>query len=84
MGIIRDDEIRKTDPNATTGPASWLPAYREAEQLIRDELWPAVQAVAEELSRSTADLRDEDIAALATAALNRTGPRNEHSDAMST
>jgi hypothetical protein len=74
MGIARDSEIRQNDPDAATGPASWIPVYREAEQLIRDELWPAVQAVGEELSRSTANLRDEDIAALATAALNRTEP----------
>lgn len=72
IGLARDDEIRSTDRGADTGPASWLPVFREAEQLIRVELWPAVQAVAEELSRSPHDLSNDDVAALASAAMRRT------------
>ena len=48
-GLERDAEIRKTQPDAVVGPASWLPIFRETEQLIRGELWPAVQAVGEKL-----------------------------------
>lgn len=70
-GLARDDEIRNTNPGGAIGPESWLPVFREAERLIRGELWPAVQAVAEELCRSTVDLGHEDVTALAIAALNR-------------
>jgi len=73
-GLERDAEIRKTQPDAVVGPASWLPIFRETEQLIRGELWPAVQAVGEKLSWSTVDLRDEDVGALASRALNCTVP----------
>ena len=54
------------------GPRGWLPVFRNAEQLIRGDLWPAVEAVAEELSWSTSDLSHEDVARLAAAAFNRT------------
>ncbi len=71
-GRTRDEVIRNTASGEAVGPAGWLPVFRNAEQLIRGDLWPAVEAVAEELSWSTSDLSYEDVARLATTALNRT------------
>jgi hypothetical protein len=68
FGRDRDDEIRSAGADAPTGPAGWLRIWREAEQLIRVELWPAVEAVAEELRRSE-HLGGADVAALAKAAM---------------
>jgi hypothetical protein len=68
-GLARDDEIREAGANVVTGPAGWLRVWREAEQLIRVDLWPAVRAVAEELRRTERDLLDADVAALAEAAM---------------
>src|SRR5689334_6483158 len=67
-GSGRDIEIRKMAPEAATGPETWLPIFREAEQLIRVDLWPAVKAVAHELVRNPEDLHNADVAALASAA----------------
>ena len=61
--------IRNAASGEAVVPAGWLPVFRDAEQLIRGGLWPAV----EELSWSTSDLSHEGVARLATAALNRTG-----------
>lgn len=72
IGRERDAEIGRTDPDAATGPDSWLPIFRRAQQLIRVELWSAVHVVAQELCRSATDLRYEDVAALAAAALAST------------
>lgn len=69
-GRARDEMIRNATPAEASGPTSWLPIFRDAEQLVRGNLWPAVAAVAEELSWSTSDLSHEDIAALATTALD--------------
>ena len=74
MGLARDIETRKAAPEAATGPVTWLPVFRETERLIRVELWPAIQAVANELSQNPADLWQQDVAALAATALNRTAP----------
>jgi hypothetical protein len=71
LGLARDDEIRDIAPDTIIGPASWVPVWREAEQLIRFELWPAVEAVAEELRRCTIQLSHEDVDALAAAGLGR-------------
>ncbi|MGO8959179.1 MAG: hypothetical protein ACLQFR_17710 [Streptosporangiaceae bacterium] len=68
LGLARDSGLRKAAPDAATGPATWLPIFREAERLIEVEIWPAVQAVAYELIRNPDDLHNEDVAALATAA----------------
>ena len=68
-GVLRDEEIGKTGSDAVTGPVGWLPIYREAERLIRFVLWPAVKAVGDKLSWSTADLSLEDVAGIATTAL---------------
>jgi ATP-dependent Zn protease len=67
-GLARDEEIRETCADAVTGPAGWLRVWREAEQLIRVELWPAVRAVADELIAQR-DLTGEEVAALASAAM---------------
>jgi hypothetical protein len=71
-GRTRDEVVRKAASGEANGPAGWLPVFRDAEQLIHGELWPAVEAVAEELSWSTSDLSHEDLARLAATALNRT------------
>jgi hypothetical protein len=70
-GRKRDEVIGDIAPDEARGPTSWLPAFRDAELLIRGDLWPAVAAVAEELSWSTSDLSHEDVTRLAAAALNR-------------
>jgi hypothetical protein len=62
--------IRNATPAEASGPTSWLPIFRDAEQLVRGDLWPAVAAVAEELSWSTSGLLQEDVATLATSALD--------------
>jgi hypothetical protein len=69
MGQARDDDIRRGGADALTGPEGWLQIWRAAEQLIRDELWPAVRAVAEKLQASDRDLCGADVARLAEAAL---------------
>ena len=71
MGLARDNEVSRTASGIAIGPANWLPVFRQAERLIRVELWPAVQAVADELSRSNASLYHSDVATLAAKALNR-------------
>jgi hypothetical protein len=70
LGLARDIEIRKVAPEAATGPETWLSIFREAEQLIGVDLWPAVKAVAYELVRNPEDLHNADVAALASAALD--------------
>lgn len=70
-GRTRDELIRDAATEDVAGPPGWLSVFRNAEQLIRGDLWPAVEAVAEELSWSTADLTHEDVARLAATALNR-------------
>lgn len=69
-GRKRDEVIGDVTPDEARGPASWLPVFRDAELLIRGDLWPAVAAVAEELSWNTSDLSHEDVTRLAAAALN--------------
>jgi len=79
FGIARDEEIAEARVDAPTGPESWLRTgpeswlrvWREAEHLIRGELWPAVRAVAEEARKTEADLTGDQIAAIAEAALGR-------------
>ena len=71
--LARDNEISEVDPDAATGPASWVRVWRQAEQLIRVELWPAVRAVAEELRRRPDTLGDADVAALALIAMETWG-----------
>jgi hypothetical protein len=73
-GRERDAEILKVTPAAATGPTTWLPVFRETQRLIEDELKPAVKAVADELTRNPDDLRNEDVARLAAAAIDRTEP----------
>jgi hypothetical protein len=70
LGLARDIEIRKVAPNAATGPETWLPIFREAEQLIGVDLRPAVKAIAYELVRNPEDLHAADVADLASTALD--------------
>ena len=65
----RDEAVRNTGTSAPTGPMAWLWIRREAEYLIRDELWSAVKAVAEKLRTSERDLSNVDVVALAEAAM---------------
>jgi len=67
-GLERDAEIRKAGANAAIAPGGWIPVFREAERLICDELWPTVEAVAEELIQSPHELSHEDVAALVATA----------------
>jgi len=71
-GRTRDEVVRNAASNEAVGPAGWLSVFRNAEQLIRGDLWSAVEAVAEELSWSTSDLSHEDVARLAATAFSRT------------
>lgn len=66
IALERDKELRQAMPDAPIGPESWRPVFREAEHLIREELWPAVQEVAEELCRGTGDLSNDDVNTLAS------------------
>jgi len=68
-GQARDEGIHNEGTGAPAGPTEWLRIWREAEHLIRDELWPAVEAVAEELRGSERDFSNADVVALAEAAL---------------
>ncbi len=70
VGLDRD-KICKAIPGANTGPETWLPVFRNAEQLM-SELWPAVKAVANELVHRPDDLHNDDVAALAAAAMENT------------
>jgi hypothetical protein len=72
MGIERDKEIRTIDSRAATGLETWIAIFRRAEQLIQVELWPAVQAVGEELSRSSTVLSHDEVRALMADALGHT------------
>jgi hypothetical protein len=71
-GHQRDELTHNIATGEASGPVSWLPVFRDAELLIRDDLWPAVQAVADELSWSARDLSHEDIERIATTALTDT------------
>lgn len=49
----RDDEFREAGLDLETGPASWIPVWLEAGDIIRNTLWAAVKAVAEALIASS-------------------------------
>lgn len=68
-GVTRDDELLESDPSALIGPERWLPIRRETEELIRSELWPAVAAIADELSRRTDHIPGADINILAAGSM---------------
>jgi hypothetical protein len=67
-GRERDAEIRSTGPDSDVGPEGWVPVFREAERLVCDELWAAVDAVARELIQNPAGLSHERVARLVTDA----------------
>lgn len=74
LGRDRDKEIGQEGTSAETGTAAWAPIWLEAERLIREELWPAVQAVAEGLENSLGTDHDgwlsgQEVAELASAAM---------------
>jgi hypothetical protein len=73
FGLARDAEIRTAGSGAPIGPAAWFLIWQEAVDLIRDELWPAVKAVAEELRTGTGCLDQEGVAALPSAACPHRG-----------
>src|SRR5690348_11162087 len=45
LALLRDNEVAPEQAN----PSNWITIWREAEELIRGQLWPAVQAVFERL-----------------------------------
>jgi hypothetical protein len=63
-GRERDAEIRGTGPDSDVGPEGWVTVFREAERLVCDELWAAVDAVAGELIRNPTGLSHEVVARL--------------------
>jgi hypothetical protein len=67
--LARDEAMSTANPEAPVGPATWVTVWREAEDLIRVRLWPAVQAVAEELRRREQSLTNADVAEIATTAM---------------
>jgi hypothetical protein len=69
--LARDEENRKTGLDRETGPASWVPVWLEAGEMIRDSLWPAVEAIADALIVCTQPhvIGGERAAALMTAAM---------------
>lgn len=52
-----------------TGPDGWLEIWHNAESKIRGELWPAVMAVAAELTLSPKPLSYKEVSTIASAAL---------------
>jgi hypothetical protein len=70
-GLERDAKIRDTGAEAVIDLEAWVRVFREAERLVCDELWPAVEAVAQGLIQNPARLSHEDVAKLvATATAN--------------
>lgn len=81
LGHRRDRELSQADASQA-GPAGWAPIWLDAETLVRGDLWPAVQAVAERLwemvvandGKDLADLPDldgEEAAAIVSEAMSR-------------
>ena len=64
----RDAKLLAADPATVTGRESWLPVWREAQQMIRVDMRPAVAAVADALLASCS-LDYEQVAALASQAM---------------
>jgi hypothetical protein len=52
-----------------SGPDGWLEIWHDIESKIRGELWPAVMAVAAELTISPRRLSYKDVSAIASTAL---------------
>ena len=70
-GLERDAEIGNTGAEAVIDLEGWVRVFREAERLVCDDLWPAVEAVAQGLIQNPAKLSHEDVARLvATATAN--------------
>jgi hypothetical protein len=69
--LARDEESCRAGVDLETGPASWVPIWLEAGDMIRGSLWPAVNAVADALIASTQPHRidGDKAAALMTAAM---------------
>lgn len=53
----------------TTGPDGWLEIWHNAESKIRGELWPAVMAIAAELTSSPKHLSYKEVSTIASAVL---------------
>lgn len=69
--LKRDAAIQASDPLATVGPESWLRIWRDTEQMIRHDLWPAVYAVAWEMVFSSRALTCPEIAEIAEIAMRQ-------------
>jgi len=69
--LARDEEFREAGLDLDAGPASWVPVWLEAEEMIRGMLWPAVNAVADALIATTQphQIDGETAAALMSAAM---------------
>jgi hypothetical protein len=80
-GLQRDREILQIN-EGPTGPASWVPIWRETEELVSGELWVAVQAVGEKLwamvianegkpITDLPDLEGDEVAAIVSHAMSK-------------
>jgi hypothetical protein len=69
MGGDMDAALRAAVPDTVTGPLAWLAIWRDTEHLIRNQLWPAVYAVAWELVFSRHGFTYAEVSAMAVAAL---------------
>jgi hypothetical protein len=87
LGLRRDTEIRETGTGVETGPEGWTLIWLDAEQLIRSKLWPAVQAIADELLTianahvgqdisTLPDLAGQEVVAIASEAMKDASPCN--------
>jgi len=77
LALARDKEVAPEQ----AGPANWITIWREAEELIRGQLWPAVEAVFKRLLsiaeanignpvEAMSDLDGEEAAVIVRAALS--------------
>lgn len=71
VALARDEEFREAGLDQEIGSTSWVAVWLEAGDMIRDTLWPAVNAVAEALIASSQPhcIDGEQAAALMTVAM---------------
>ena len=64
-----DAALLAADSDAVVGPVAWRNVWRDTETLVRDELWPAVYALAWELVYNRHRFTYDEVGAIATTAL---------------
>jgi hypothetical protein len=78
LGLDRDKDIAREGTGAETGTAAWAPIWLEAENMVREDLWAAVEAVADGLESSLGTdhhgwLSSDEVGELASVAMARSG-----------